>query len=352
MYGGVQNQWKAGTEKATWFRFGIPFLCFLVASPFYAWGIRELLDKYEHTSATRDSFSWGDEIVMLVGIFLGLAAYNDINKEVRKLNKIRLVVAACDALLDSVSFTIRNDKQTVKLRTWSGSTVDYQLSAAVAETVTMIVMCPIILLWESVVSSGDVLAQASDLSRNFSDVSRVGIGQYSVVPDLLLKDFNSGFRPLGIIMTSLIESRITQLATLKVVEIAKLQPPVTHLRNITSEFVRIRERSTWWWISVGNTIIGVLYIILSPFLLWFGQGMYMIITYPIIFLVVGGLITYRWYLGDVLRRPTDMHLLFVYNDIATLATRADTLLSDTTTGRYMNLIVNYNIAKSNGYKIQ
>ncbi len=350
MYGG--SQWRARNEWTAWLWYGIPFLLFLIASPFYAWGIRELMDEYEKTSVTRNTFSWGDELVMLIGIFLGLAAYNDINKEARKLNKLLLVVAACEALLDSLSVSTKFSKDAIKLKTWNGAEAQYTITSALTETVSMIVMCPIILVWESAAYGTDVMAQATDLARNFSDVSRIGVGPYSIVPDWLIKDYQNGFRPLGIIIASLIEGRITALDP-KVTSISKMQPGVTHLRNIVAEFGRIRERSTWWWISMGNTIIGVLYLILSPFLLWFGQGMYMIITYPVIFLVVGGLITYRWFIGDVLQRPTDIHIRLVYNHISILATRADTLLQTTgdATNKYSNLITMYNISRSNSYKV-
>lgn len=353
MYGG--SNWRARSEWTAWLWFGIPFFLCLCLSPLYAWGIRTVMDKYEMPSTTRNTFSWGDELVMLIAIFLGLAAYNDINKEVRKLNKLRLVIASCGTLLDSLSFGVTFDKTPIRLKTWGGGdVVAYTMATALAETVSMIVMCPIILLWESGGYTSDAMAHATDLARNFSDVSRVGVGAYSVVPDLLVKDYGNGYRPLSITISSLIEGRLVALEaqTQKKIMSAKIYQAVTHMQNVTVEFVRMRERSTWWWISVGNTFIGVLYIILSPFLLWFGQGMYMIITYPVIFLVVGGLITYRWFIGDILQFPTDMHIKTVYNDITTLAGRADTLLQTTgdTSNKYSNLIAIYNISRADGYK--
>jgi hypothetical protein len=251
---------------------------------------------------------------------------------------MKMVISAFDGLLDSLQGSVVNAKteQTIN---------NFTRRDLLLELVSMIVFGPLLVLWEA--SSSHESAEGNELLKNFQD-AELGIGPKSSVPALVQTAIpTSKFYSTALVTVTF--ERITHM-----VDKAILKPDVRVI--VASSFTKVRESIDmlhairdvrWWrWISIGNSIISFLYLLLSPFLLWFGQGKFMIATYPVIFLIVGGLVSYRWFISDIFLFPTDMHAKSVYVDMCIFATKADSVcqrFSDINSSRYSNIMFKYKL---------
>lgn len=331
----MQNEkgWKVDTPGG-FFIYGALFLVFFVASPFYAWGIHDLLDKFAPESKTRNSFSFGDELVIITGIFLGLAAYNDISKQMRKIARLTRAVAECETLMDQFGTVVTasnlsvSDKANIVVATQSVNQKTMISSrACIFDCFTLIIMCPVFLIYEM-------------NRRRESDVQQI-IHRFRPVNTTLMESFNiirntihdiSSYTTISSGVMSIFAARVLLLQNAKVILEGSGDLCATiannNVRSAINEYENSLIETSWWVISLVYTILGVLYLLLAPFLLWFGQGWFMLYSYPVIFLLVGGLTSYRWYIGDVLTNPRELFIRPVYNRIKSIATKGDFLTAN------------------------
>jgi hypothetical protein len=305
-------EWRS-KDLSSFYVCGISLFVALVASPFYAWGIKELMDKTEGTSAMRNGFSFGDEIAIVVGIFLVFACYNDVNKELRKSALLLTAVLA----LKRVVATITPEPQN----TQSGRGV-VQKSQSTGKM-------PLTMLSVAAMTGVCVIIEAEN-----TNVSAARIQQIisSVSPD-------TGAH------ASSVQSILNHISSFADDRVALA---VNSAAEAVDRFYIAMIPSSFWIVSTATTVIGFLYLLLVPFLLWFGQGWNMLYTYPVYFLIVGGGLAYRLHLRDAVNSPTRMSMLGVHTQIwDTVAGAQKTYMTAGYRGDTMsNILISCNILKT------
>jgi hypothetical protein len=311
------------------------------------------MDKYVDPSSTKNTFSFGDELVIMVGLILWATAYSDVQKENEKLRAILEMIAEHASLLDIFIQCISllpPLKQTVSITNYQGTVIPYTYGEAILETFLMIVMSPMVFLWES--SSGrDYGGEGAELLNNFNEPSLNPAGRKNVIQDYVTKIRESNkTQTMGITMVSVIQSRMYLFDGGHGIIVGRIQTTLANLRTKCEQFEKMRETRPWRFISFFTFLLGVLYLFAAPFLLWFGQGWFTMATYPIIFLFVGGQLSYRWFISDIFTRPTDMHIQRVYDEITALALKADKHLQYANDFRrqphYSHLVAVYQLSKA------
>jgi len=346
--------WRASRPWTGWVMFGGIFFIFFGLSFLYSWGIISLMDKYVDPSSTRNTFSFGDELVIMVGLILWMTAYSDVMREAEKLRTILEMIAEHSSLLDIFIQCIPlivDPKTIIKVTSWQGSVANYTAGEAILETFLMIVMSPMLFLWEST-TRRDYGGEGAELLGNFGDPALNPAGRKNVVQDYVTKtrEMNKA-QSMGITMLSAIQNRMYLFDAIHSSNTitTRVQPTLTNLRTKCEHFEKLRDSSPWWVITFFTFILGVLYLFAAPFLLWFGQGWFTFATYAMVFLFIGGQLSYRWFISDIFYRPTDMHIQRVYDEIAALALKADKHMQHSTDFRrqphYTHLVAVYNISK-------
>jgi hypothetical protein len=244
--------------------------------------------------------------------------------------------------------TIIKSGATVEIRTFNGAVVPYGVGEALMETFLMIIMSTMIFVWESS-TYRDYSGEGAELLRNFSHPNINPAAKKSVVRDLVTgtRELNKS-QSMGITMVDAIQNRMYQLDKETGKITGKISVSLGNLRSKCDQFEKLRDVRTWRIIRWFTGLLGFLYLLAAPFLLWFGQGWMTMATYPIVFLFVGGQISYRWFIGDVFFRPTDMHAQRVYDDITALAIKADRFLQHQeikANPPYGQLVVLYEISR-------
>lgn len=332
--------------------FGCIFFLFFLLSPLYAWGIITLMDKYVDPSSSKNTFSFGDELVLLVGIILWITAFSDVQRENEKLRLMLDVIAGHDTLMDTFVSCVKllgPMGTTREFTSYQGPSAKYYVGEAVTETLLMIIVSSMLFLWES--STGrDYSGEGAELLRNFADVNINQAGKKNVVQDLVAKvrELNKS-QTMGITMVSAIQVRIYEFEKSTPGLATRMQTPLTSLRSKCEQFEIARETVTWRVISWFTGLLSLLYLLAAPFLMWFGQGWFTMATYPVLFLFVGGQIAYRWFIGNIFTWPTDMHIQRVYDEITALAVKADLYLQHIelrTTPIYSHLVTTYQISRT------
>lgn len=273
-------EWRS-KDLSSFYVCGISLFVALVASPFYAWGIKELMDKTEGTSAMRNGFSFGDEIAIVVGIFLVFACYNDVNKELRKSALLLTAVLALKRVVAAITPDQQNAQSgrgTVQKSGQSGG----KAMTAMLSVAAMTGVCVII-------EAENTSVSAARIQQIISSVSPEAGAHASSVQSILN-------------YVSLFAEDRAALA-------------VNSAAEAVDRFYIAMIPSSFWIVSTATTVIGFLYLLLVPFLLWFGQGWNMLYTYPVYFLIVGGGLAYRLHLRDAVNSPTKMSMLGVHTQI-------------------------------------
>lgn len=331
----MQNEkgWKVDTPGG-FFIYGALFLVFFVLSPFYAWGIHDLLDKFAPESKTRNSFSFGDELVIVTGIFLGLAAYNDISKQMRKVARLTKAVAECETLMDQFSTVVAtsnlsaSDKASIAVAAQS-STQKILISpkACILDCATLVIMCPVFLIYEM---SQRRESDVQQIIQRFRPVNTTATESFHIIRSII-SDI-SGYTAISSGVMSIFAARVLLLQNARVILEGSGDLCATiannNVRSAINEYENSLIETGWWVISLVYTILGVLYLFLAPFLLWFGQGWFMLYSYPVIFLLVGGLTSYRWFIGDVLTNPRELFIRPVYSRLKRIAMKGDLLTAN------------------------
>ena len=331
----MQNEkgWKVDTPGG-FFIYGALFLVFFVASPFYAWGIHDLLDKFAPESKTRNSFSCGDELVIITGIFLGLAAYNDISKQMRKVARLTKAVAECETLMDQFSTVVAtsnmfaSEKPFISVASQSSSQKTLiSPRSCIVDCATLVIMCPVFLIYEM---SHRRESDVQQIIQRFRPVNTTSVESFNIIRSII-SDI-SGYTAISSGVMSIFAARVLLLQNAKVIleGSGDLCAAIANnnVRSAINEYENSLIETGWWVISLVYTILGVLYLFLAPFLLWFGQGWFMLYSYPVIFLLVGGLTSYRWYIGDVLTNPRELFIRPVYNRLKRIAMKGDLLTAN------------------------
>jgi hypothetical protein len=272
-------EWRS-KDLSSFYVCGISLFVALVASPFYAWGIKELMDKTEGTSAMRNGFSFGDEIAIVVGIFLVFACYNDVNKELRKSALLLTAVLALKRVVAAITPDLQNTQSGRGVVQKSQSTG--KMPPAMLSVAAMTGVCVVI-------EAENTSVSAARIQQIISSVSPDAGAHASSVQSILNH------------ISSFADDRVA-LA-------------VNSAAEAVDRFYIAMIPSSFWIVSTATTVIGFLYLLLVPFLLWFGQGWNMLYTYPVYFLIVGGGLAYRLHLRDAVNSPTRMSMLGVHTQI-------------------------------------
>lgn len=306
------EQWKS-RPIASFYLYGAIFLVFLVASPFYAWLIHFILDKYEETSKTRNSFSFGDLIVIITGIFIGLYYYHQISKETIKARRFHSVILSCDDYYEHI-----------KMRITTPSTQRDVLALQLCDLLCMHFMLPIFFLWDTHQTKTHSLATLDELLGCIDNPGRLSENSLTVI---FRSQIMRGTTASSILISHM-EKRLLALESsgcfLKDTSTSS-SSYTKDVRTKMADFKVTQTNMVLWIVSVANGIIAVLYLLLSPFLLWFSEGWMMLYTYPVIFLIVGGLVTFRWYIGDVILYPNTLFTKPSYDAVAALGIKTDSL---------------------------
>jgi hypothetical protein len=287
----------------------------------------------------------------MVGLILWVTAYNDVQREAEKLRLMLEMIAEHAAVLDIFIQCIPllpPAKSAISVLNYQGTVITYASAETILETFLMIVMSPMIFLWESS-TNRDYGGEGAELMSNFSNPVLNPIGQKNVVQDFVVKIRESNkAQSMGITMVSVIQSRMYMFDGTHTTITTRIQPALTALRSKCEQFEKLRESRPWRMITFFTFVLGVLYLFAAPFLLWFGQGWLTMATYPTIFLFIGGQLSYRWFISDIFWRPTDMHIQRVYDEITSLALKADKHLQASEYKRhphYSGLVSMYQISK-------
>lgn len=354
---GSNGTWRATSPWTGWAAYGVFFFLSFIASFFYAWGIIQMMNTYVETSSTKNTFSFGDELVLLVGIVLWGSAYNDVLRENDKLRLARAVVAQHLAVMKAIIQALRTSSQGIKPTDKMRITMfkmnmsqEYTYQEALCETCLMLVMSPIIFLWEST-TSRDYTGEGADLLRNFNNSEFNPVGTRNMIQEYV-RNMRDGSRAqtMGMIMVDAIQERLIQLDMGKGLIWMKVGSHMASMQKTCSDFEILRDCNQWMLISVFNIILGVLYLLAAPLLLWFGQGWFTLAVYPMVYLFVGGQLTYRWFISDIFYRPTDWYIQLIYDDITSLASHADNeiqKLAPQLNIRYSSITSSYNLSPYN-----
>lgn len=352
---GSDGTWRATSPWTGWTAYGVIYFLSFIGSFFYAWGVVVLMNTYVETSSTKNTFSFGDELVILVGIVLWGSAYNDVLRENEKLRMARAVVAQHYTLMQTLFSALKTNTQLIKpsdnvkiLTSKMNVTQDYTYVNALCETVLMLIMSPIIILWESV-SSRDYANEGAQLLRNFNDPEVNPIGDLTVVRDRVtyLRE-TARTRTMNSAMLLAIQERLIQLDKGNNQIWSRMSAQIATVQKTCSDFEILRDSNQWVFISVFNVILGFLYLLAAPFLLWFGQGWFTFAVYPMVYLFVGGQLTYRWFISDIFYRPTDWYIQLIYDDISSFAAHAELELqrfAPLLQLRYTTITSSYNLSR-------
>lgn len=338
MGGGNGPQWKSN-NLASFYIYGIAFLVCWIAAEFYAWGVHELLDKTLSDSKGRNSFTFGDEILLVLSVVLVAWAYNGISNEYLKISRLTKVVMEFENLIDCLSTALMPQQQRtiIKIRTPNGQEVQMTACDFINELTSLVFFGPIFILWDSCNETTNRSAQAYELFSNFSNPARCGWVRSTVPENLRTNFMNNQMGNLSDILLILIINRINTLEANKLVIPASsfgLQFAIRGVRIATDNLRLSQTRKIPWIVSLVYSIIGFLYLLLAPFLLWFGQGWFMLYTYPVIFLAVGGIVSYRWYLSDSINSPTYQNMYPIHSKIISVAEKADAISTSMSNDSY------------------
>jgi hypothetical protein len=104
---------------------------------------------------------------------------------------------------------------------------------------------------------------------------------------------------------------------------------LTEINNLIRAIQKMdadEDSGPWSWIVVANKVLGILYLIVYPFIVWPGQGSWVIFTTPIMYLFLGGIVVFDIFLGDIFRKATDIYAGTVYDSLQTLEDTAEDYL--------------------------
>jgi hypothetical protein len=108
---------------------------------------------------------------------------------------------------------------------------------------------------------------------------------------------------------------------------------ISRVSSDINSMVVIEETRLWPVISILNKVLGVLYLIALPWILWPSQGRFIWASTAVVFVTVGCFISYIIFIGDIYKHPTDAHMGHVYDRLLRLELDTGFLL----TARYPHL---------------
>lgn len=334
--------------RTVWLWFAVPFVAAWALSFGWAWLVIFILEAKYDVPDARNSYSWGDGLMLLVGVFIGLWCFRSIGHQMERIANFTRILNSLGDLIDTV-FENASDREillSVALTDGAGGSMDITTGLAIHELVSMILVSGILLLWQYS-SATPHLNEAYGIV----DILSSDRDKYTGKVPLLFKSSRERSRDtyVSVTMLHLIKSRVEKwsmrddhgldfLLTLKQdTDISR--PPDYFLHNrarITSSVSKVindihnavvmEDLQVWDGIHIANKILGIIYLILLPGIIWPSQGRWIAVTYPVVFLFVGGLIAYNIFIGDVFQSPNTTHMTFVYRRLLDIETRANTSL--------------------------
>lgn len=337
--------------RTVWLWFAVPFAVAWLLSFGWAWLVVFILEANFDVPENRNAYSWGDGLMLLGGIFIGLWCFRNIAHQLGRVINFSRVVNALGELVDIV-FQNANPNEGlvvgVTLSDGVGGSVDLSTPQAIHELVAMILVSGVLLLW-----------QFSSTTRHLQEV--FGIvdtltttrDRFSGKVPVLFKTILGATREeyVSLTMLGLVRSRVEawtarddHTATFYLSlnpdkDKARELPPEYMLHNrtriidaiskVTNEInnaVIMEDLQVWSGIHIANKILGVIYLILLPGIIWPSQGRWIVVTYPVVFLFVGGLVAYNIFLSDVFQSPSTTHTAIIYDRMLRIESYSDTAL--------------------------
>lgn len=300
----------------SFYLYGSLFFISIIGSGFYAYGIHELMDKTVSKSDTRDSFSFGDLITIVVGIVLVTSTYADIGRQMAKLRRFSATLNACESLFAATTTkVVQNNLYSKEIRSNSISPAELML-----DLIRVQVSIPIFFFIEcyhtSTTNNADVIMLAKTCTLPSFRTAKSGtLSAFMAAETNACTPSASMLRLVEIKMLALKERGcfITDV-------IPAMSEPIANVRERIHEYNSAKESPLFSILSIGNSVIAILYFILTPFLLWFSQGWKMLATFPVLYLIVGGIVSFKWFISDPILYPTyiltrpiyDRYRLFFY----------------------------------------
>jgi len=335
--------------RTVWLWFAIPFFAAWALSFGWAWLVIFILEANFDVPNNRNAYSWGDGLMLLGGVFIGLWCFKNISHQMQRIANFTRILNGLGELIDVVFENANEDARltvSVALTDGVGGSVDMCTGMAIRELVTMILESGVLLLW-----------QFSSPTRHLQealgivDMLSSGRDRYSGKVPLLFRTKLETTREayVSLTMLDLVRSRVekwsgrddhttTYLLTLQQ-DPDSGRPPEKLLHNrtrITSAIstvtndihnaVMMEDLQVWRGIHIANKILGIIYLILLPGIIWPSQGRWIAVTYPVVFLFVGGLIAYNIFISDVFQSPTTTHMSLVYDRLIRIEDRCSSEL--------------------------
>lgn len=337
--------------RTVWLWFAVPYTAAWFLSFGWAWLVVFILEANFNIPDSRNAYSWGDGLMLLGGVFIGLWCFRTINYQLGRVANFSRIVNALWELIDTVFENANTNTELfiqVGLNDGVGGLVSLSTAQAIHELVAMILVSGVLVLWQYSTST-HYKQEVFDIVDTLQSTRDSYSGKVPVLFKHILDTHSEDVAPLT--MLSLVKKRVeawsasddyrmVYLLTLKS-NPSKDRPPDTMLYNrtrimdaiskVTSEInnaVITEELKVWSGIHIANKILGIIYLILLPGIIWPSQGRWIVVTYPVVFLFVGGLISYNIFLSDVFQSPSTTHMDAIYKRILRIESQADEALFD------------------------
>lgn len=342
----TQIIWKARRGHMGWFM--LIFAIFEGLSVGYAVLADYILNKYAPVPPVRNSFSFGDLLVGLISLVVMYVCWDGIKAQEARHRQVNAVVAKIETVINA--FGSLETAALTKATPFQFMGITYSITGTmlISEILNAIILASVALVWELSYFEGYTppIAEIKEMIESTFDPNNIGY------KSPMTKIFNEMYTsetttmPWCVLLLQGAQGRISILqgAGYAPFAIVRTNQLMTDIMTDASTLIKDREVKQWWWVSIAYYFIAVILLLLAPFAMWQSQGDDILFYYPLLFLLVGGLLALRIQLSDVFVYPTSLHALKVYSSINSLANKADAKLKMFThDNRYkiVNIVTKY-----------
>lgn len=337
---------------------GLPFALFFGLSFGYPWLTTKVMNSKYEVPDVRDTYGWGDGLMLLVGVLLCMWLMRDNEFQMERLRHVGGIVSRMRTLGEAIfdSATTEQLDVTVSVADVGGAVI-LSTAQAVDELLAMVLTGQLMLIWQFVSRTCDHTE-----AHAIVDILSSMRGRYSgKVPLVFKAALNEDEPNASLVMLGLVRKRIEEWTPgsgfSHARDVSALfadkrggtgnifggEPEVdadggggeavyllrdrsrllTALANVTEDIrtaIIVEDFRPWCWILTAVRFLGVVYLVVLPWILWPSQGDVIHWTYPVIFLFVGGLLIYNIVLSDVFQYPTTTHVARIYKPMQRMET--------------------------------
>lgn len=327
--------YRAPKPRSTAWRFGGGFLFFLVIAGLWGWGVDQFMRDIDKDFVPKRTFTWGDTVLLLSCLYIVPWLMLTIWYQLNRLALLGDVLAEYEALITFIFNTATDNTKLATVlydRTLAGGGPGLSVGtiAAVHELVGMVLLSMTLLVWQ-VSSPKPKYSEAYGIANAMQKSGYWYTGKIPASMQSYVAATSETYASVAITGMAMMRAQAMyspEASRTMLMDIGGIQTRIDSVNKAVARLMRSHDALVWPYLLIAVYILCVAFLIAAPFIMRIGQGSTMVYTYPVVFLCVGGMLGYTWFLGDVFMHPTDTHFDCYYGAITRLINKSNVALAN------------------------